>query len=290
MSNRVAIGTAQFGSDYGVTNFHGQVDIQTVREILGLARNRGIDTLDTAIAYGSSEETLGTAGVKSWNVVTKLPPVPAKVKNVKEWVFAQIRGSLSRLRIECLHGVLLHRPEDVLSTRGSELIASMNEIRDKGLTRRIGLSIYDPLELGKYTKVMEIGLLQAPLNVLDRRLIESGWLGRLDASGVEIHARSVFLQGLLLASRRDLPMIFQRWDGVWEEWWRWLSVNRISAVEACVAYCLGHREIDRVVIGVDNKEQLRQILEVRLERLPELPVWSQPIDPMLINPALWSKL
>jgi aryl-alcohol dehydrogenase-like predicted oxidoreductase len=290
MSNRIAIGTAQFGSDYGVTNTHGQVGVQAIRDILGLAKKRGIDTLDTAIAYGSSENALGMAGVNGWNVVTKLPPVPVQVKNVNKWVFGQIRSSLSRLGVARLHGVLLHRPEDVLSTRGTELIESMYEIRDKGLTQKIGLSIYHPDELGKYTEVMEIGLLQAPLNVLDRRLIESGWLSRLDASGVEVHARSVFLQGLLLASRHDLPSIFRRWDGVWEEWWQWLSVNRLSAVEACLGYCLGHGEVDKVIIGVDSMEQLGQILEVRLDRLPGLPAWSNPIDPTLINPALWSKL
>lgn len=290
MNNRIAIGTAQFGFDYGVTNAQGQVDIQAVRDILDAAKGKGIDTLDTAIAYGSSEETLGIAGISEWNVVTKLPPVPAQVKNVNKWVFAQVRGSLSRLGIECLHGVLLHRSEDVLSQRGTELIESMYEIRDKGLTRRVGLSIYDPNDLAKYTKVMNIGLLQAPLNVLDRRLIETGWLSRLDASGVEVHTRSVFLQGLLLASRHDLPAIFRRWDAVWEEWRQWLTVNRLSALEACLGYCLGQREVDKVIIGVDNTDQLRQILEFRVDHLPELPAWSAPIDPMLINPASWSRL
>jgi aryl-alcohol dehydrogenase-like predicted oxidoreductase len=290
MRNRIAIGTAQFGFDYGVTNSHGQVGVNTVRAILGLAKEKGVDTLDTAIAYGSSESVLGTVGVVGWNVITKLPALPAEIKNVNRWVLDQIRSSLSKLGIERLHGVLLHRPEDTLSRRGKELIESMYEIRDRDLTRKIGLSIYHPDDLGKYMEVMEIGLLQAPLNVLDHRLIESGWLNRLNASGVEVHARSIFLQGLLLASRRDLPAIFRRWDAIWEEWWQWLSVNRVPAIEACLAYCLGHREIDKVVIGVDNLKQLNQILQIRRGQLPELPAWPQPMDPELINPALWSKL
>lgn len=75
-SRRLALGTAQFGMRYGVANRVGQVPAGEARRILERARTAGMDTLDTAAAYGASETLLGSVGVADWIVVTKLPPCP----------------------------------------------------------------------------------------------------------------------------------------------------------------------------------------------------------------------
>ena len=91
---RIALGTAQFGMDYGIANTKGQVTRSEVKEIIQLAESRGIDTIDTAIVYGESEACLGDAGVQGFKVITKLPPLPESCTDVGGWVQEGILGLL----------------------------------------------------------------------------------------------------------------------------------------------------------------------------------------------------
>ena len=113
-ASRLALGTVQFGLNYGVANATGQVTLQEGRRILDTAAEAGMDTLDTAVAYGASEEVLGKLGVQSWRVITKLPPMPTSVADVQTWVLEQVAGSRTRLGSNRLGGVLMHRTEDLI--------------------------------------------------------------------------------------------------------------------------------------------------------------------------------
>ena len=137
---------------------------------------------------------------------------------------------------------------------------------------------------------MDLDLVQAPLNILDRRLIESGWATRLKSRGVELHVRSTFLQGLLLMPADQRPVKFLRWQPLWTEWARWLDETGLTPLQACLGYVLGIEEVDKVVVGVDSVSQLNEVLGVTKSVLPNLPNWPQPIDPFLINPSQWSQL
>src|SRR5271165_4758530 len=97
VTNRIALGTVQFGQHYGISNRTGQVAQGEAAVIVGHAWDAGIDTLDTAIAYGDSERCLGRVGVAGWRVVSKLPPVPDKCPDLAGWVAASVGGTLRRL-------------------------------------------------------------------------------------------------------------------------------------------------------------------------------------------------
>ncbi|MCZ8286739.1 MAG: aldo/keto reductase, partial [Bacteroidia bacterium] len=101
---KLALGGAQFGLAYGVSNLSGQVSREAARDIVGLARTGGVDTIDTAIAYGDSEACLGEVGVSGFKVVTKLPALPGDVDGVEAWVRGQIEASLKRLGVTRIHG------------------------------------------------------------------------------------------------------------------------------------------------------------------------------------------
>lgn len=285
---RLALGTAQFGSAYGVANKSGCVSRDEVQGILALAVEASVDTLDTAVAYGESEAALGEVGVKGWKVVTKLPPVPDGISDVWLWVEEQVDASLKRLRIESLHGLLLHRPTQLLERNGERLAAVLGAIKASGKTRKIGVSIYDPEQLGDLLSRMSLDLVQAPLNVFDNRLIESGWCARLKNAGIEVHARSVFLQGLLLMPVR--PDKFRRWDALWEEWNCWLRQTELTPLQACLRHALSHEGIDKIVVGVDSTRQLRQILAASVGDVPGAPQWRTPVPAELIDPSRWSSL
>ncbi len=213
---RLAIGTVQFGLDYGISNAGGMTSQKETQRILDLAQCSGIDMLDTAPVYGDSEQILGIIGVGDWNVVSKVPPLPEEGANGKEWVLRHVRQSLGRLGIDRLDGLLLHRASDLLGAQGGNIAAGMQEAKSEGLVGKVGYSIYSPHSLVELTGIMPPDLIQAPFNVLDQRLASSGWLDRLTESGVEVHVRSVFMQGLLLMARDKRPPAFDKWSELWQ--------------------------------------------------------------------------
>ena len=146
---KLALGTVQFGLDYGVANTAGRVSEADARGIMAQAAQRGMDILDTAIAYGDSERVLGGLGVSQWKVVTKLPIVPRQCVDVVDWVEKEIKQSMNRLKVNQLHGVLLHRPDQLLDSIGQDLYLGLKTIKENGLTKRIGVSIYEPVELNQ---------------------------------------------------------------------------------------------------------------------------------------------
>lgn len=288
--NRLALGTAQFGLPYGIANKAGQVPRMEAKNMLHLASINGIDTLDTAVAYGTSESCLGELGTQGFRVVTKLPALPDSCADVGAWVGTQVASSLSRLGLTRLYGLLLHNPEQLLGPDGSAIYQALRQLKDAGLAQKIGVSIYSPNELEALPLQYRFDLVQAPFNLVDRRLFSSGWMHRLKDDGVEVHTRSAFLQGLLLMTQAEVPARFTIWDDIWKRWHGWLAVHDSSAVQACLAFVLSFAEIDRVVLGADSQIQLAQILRAATSdskgNLPEL----QCEDETLINPAHWKQL
>jgi len=285
---RLALGTAQFGLPYGIANRRGQVPAGEVRAILAVARDTGVDTLDTAIMYGDSEQALGEAGVDAWRVVSKLPAFPEDTPDLAAWVRAEVAASLGRLRRERLDGLLLHRRQQILGPRGDELLAAVRQLQDDALAVKIGVSVYGPEELDALMPRFPFGLVQAPFSVLDRRLATSGWLARLGDAGVEVHVRSLFLQGLLLMPSADRPPRFARWQPLWERWANWLAETGLTPLQACLRFVLGTPGIGRAIVGIDRLAQLREILAAADGPPPTVPADLACTDPDLINPSRWS--
>ena len=291
LKSKIALGTVQFGLPYGITNQAGQTSPAEAVKILSFAKSAEIDMLDTAIGYGDSEQVLGDVGFESFNIVTKLPALPKDQVDVVQWVQQQLEDSCERLKSSALYGVLLHRPADLQGDGGKALARSLETLKEAQMVQKVGVSIYGPDDLAQIGDISNIDLVQAPLNVVDRRLQISGWLHRLKDSGVEIHARSAFLQGLLLMRRSNIPPKFERWSRLWDEWHQFLSQTGTSALSACLSYPLSLPEVDRVVVGVDSSEQLKDILAAA-EGIDHSIDTSFMVstDTRLINPSRWSSL
>jgi aryl-alcohol dehydrogenase-like predicted oxidoreductase len=290
LNNRLALGTVQFGLPYGVANQVGQVGSDEVAAILEHAWTAGLDTLDTAIVYGESEQRLGEVGVGQWRVITKLPAMPEKHDDVGAWVQESVLGALKRLRIPKLHGLLLHRSQQLLGAQGGTIYRALLTLKEQGKVDKIGVSIYDPDELDALWAHFQFDLVQAPFNIIDRRLATSGWLSRMHQAGIEIHVRSVFLQGLLLMEPTNRPATFRHWQLLWDQWHRWLDEQSMTPVQACLGFAMSQPEISRVVVGVDSLKQLQEILaSVEAPNvMPPAALMSGDLN--LINPSHWSKL
>lgn len=289
MTNKLALGTVQFGLPYGVANKVGQPSLGDMRRILEAARKSGIDTLDTARAYGDSEQRLGDCNMAGWRVITKLPDRHG-AQRVSDWAESCLRHSLAQLKTSKVEALLLHRPALLLSVDGHELYSTLQSMKEAGLVSKIGVSVYGPEELDMLVPGFGLDLVQLPLNVLDRRFLKSGWLARLADRGVEVHARSCFLQGLLLTDEGKLPDKFTRWAPLWEKWTAWLRESGQCALQACLGFSQSFPEIHRVLVGVDSEQQLQEILAAaQVLSIPPPPgLYSD--DPDLINPSRWNLL
>lgn len=290
---RFALGTVQFGLPYGVANTQGQVSYDQAEAMLRAMRTAGIDTIDTAIAYGEAETVLGRIGVSGFRLVSKVPALREPALAVDDWVMAQVEASLERLRVPRLGGLMLHAPDDLLGPHGSDLARGLLRARDAGLAERIGLSVYSPEQLAVLVDRLPLEIIQIPLNVFDRRFVETGWLDRLVSDDVEVHARSVFLQGLLLMPSDRVPSKFAPFRTLIDGWHAWLSGDAAagrSTVQACLAHVASYAGISRLVVGADSLAQFQDIIEAASTtplRAPDS--LASPATP-LINPAQWNTL
>jgi aryl-alcohol dehydrogenase-like predicted oxidoreductase len=280
----------QFGLDYGIANSAGQVTPDEVRTILTEARRLGLDTLDTAVGYGTSEQRLGEAGIAGWRVVSKLPALPDQCDDVEAWVRSTTQESLRRLNVDRLHGLLLHRPAQLLESGGQRLYAALVALKRTGIVGKIGVSVYGPEELDRIAGQFELDLVQAPMNVFDRRLLESGWMDRLRQRGVELHVRSVFLQGLLLMPPHSRPAKFRKWQTLFSRWDEWVAQSRLTPLAACLRFILQFASIDRVVIGVDSARHLVELAGASDGPGVVPPEGVRSTDLDLLNPARWPSL
>ena len=176
--NKLALGTAQFGMNYGIANKFGKVSLLEVKKIIQLAKKNKIDLVDTAISYNESEKILGKVGVDNFKIISKLPNIKKGNFFVDRWLESQLENSLKYLGVNKLYGLLLHQPKDLLGNLGKKLINKLNKFRNNGLVNKIGISIYDPSEFYEVKNLIKIDIIQAPLNVIDRRLVTSGCLSQ----------------------------------------------------------------------------------------------------------------
>jgi hypothetical protein len=289
MSNLV-LGTVQFGLPYGIANRSGMVSMSEAKNILDIASANGVSALDTAVGYGESESVLGSIGVSRFKVITKLPTFNGHIDTISDWVQQQSSESRSRLGVSDLYGLMLHRPMQLFEAYGKDLYKSLLNEKAQGHTRQIGISVYSPHELEQIIPRFDFDLVQLPINLLDRRFESSGWLKKLKDRGIEVHARSVFLQGLLLMSAKDRPAKFEIWHSLWEHWTQWLAESGVTPTRACLAYVSRIHAVDKIVVGAVNGVQLREIITSTSTDLDHKTLDISCTDERLINPSNWDSL
>jgi len=290
ITKKIALGTVQFGLPYGVANIDGQVSKEIANEIMSFAFKSGIRKLDTAINYGESEKCLGEIGVDEWKVTTKIPAFPENCPDITSWINEQIDGSLKRLRISKVDGLMLHSTNQLHDANGEELWKALQDLKNQGVAEKIGFSIYDPEELNSIWRDFPPDIIQAPYNILDKRLKTSFFLKKLHEQGIEVQVRSVFLQGLLLMENAQRPAKFDHWKTLWKSWDHWLAEKQLTPLEACLSFVVDEKMIDHVVVGVEKLSQLKEIIDSSAKQIGSIPQELKINDQNLINPSNWNKL
>jgi len=282
-NEKLIIGTVQFGMSYGIANKDGQVHSDEMLSILDFAYKNNINTLDTAKTYGSSEKAIGDYLLSrpncSWKVITKISDID---------VANQLQDSAEKLTVRPTI-VLAHTTELFLK---KEFQSEMQEAKNKQLIEKIGVSIYSIKEINQvFNSSLKPDVIQIPMNILDTRLYWCGVLGKLIGQDIEIHVRSAFLQGLFYLSKIDLEESFNDVIPYLEKLKLISAESGITLAELSLLWLVGLKEVDKVIIGVDNVTQLKMHLETLAKNVAPS-VFEEALsvcyeNENILNPSLW---
>lgn len=288
---KLALGTVQFGLDYGISNTSGITSAKEVERILEYANHHGVSLLDTAPLYGNSEEVLGNvlAGEHE-GIITKTKLFPGELLTEQDGLSLErtLSESLQSLQQKKVYSLLIHHVDDLLKPGGKYLFHALQSLRSQGLVRKIGVSVYTGEQIDRVLAGFDIDIIQLPVNVLDQRLITDGHLAELKNKRVEIHARSVFLQGLLLMDRTTLPEFFIPAYQTLEKYNCFIEKQGWTPVEAALGFVCNLDLVDYVVCGVNTLVQLEELVAAAQVKVdPGLFADFAMDDSNILNPAMW---
>ncbi len=279
---KLGLGTVQFGQAYGVSNARGQVPAADVAAILSRAAAGGIKVLDTAANYGEAENVLAAMDLSPFRVVTKT----IGLKNGLDAVIARARQSVRTLgRVDLL---LVHAAGDLQGPDGDAFWSALRKLKGEGAVGGIGISAYvadDPAALAARFRP---DAMQVPFSLLDQRLLVDGSLARMKDLGVEIHARSLFLQGLLFLTPEWLPAKLRHAAPLLGAVRARIAAAGSTPLAAALGFALSRPEIDVGFVGVTGLEELDEILAAARQPLPALDWTACALaDETVLTPSLW---
>lgn len=276
LKSKIGLGTVQFGLDYGISNENGKTSSEEVTKILTYAQAQGINTIDTASAYGDAEKILGGNMLNGFRIISKFMP-PQK----DETISSQLHQSLERLKQKNLYGYLAHRPLIVLEN--PSLWKELQNLKEEGIIKKIGFSLNEPTEL---SKILQAGffpdLIQIPFNYFDQRFKQQIIL--LKEQGCEIHSRSTFLQGLFFVNPDKMNSFFDEVKPIIKNLQS--TIKNLSG--SLLRFAAEQPFIDKVILGVENSAQLKANLDT-LETAEQLPELKQKISDNILIPSGWQK-
>ena len=258
---KIALGTVQFGMNYGISNTVGQVPPEEISKILDFCKKNGIDTLDTAQGYGESEKVLSQFNLSEFKIITKL---------IGD---AQLEKSLENLKLSKVYGLMFHRENECNDTSWKKF----EDYKSQGLVEKIGVSVYSPSVLNSLIDKYPIEIVQFPMNILDQSFIPL--LPKLKEKKIEVHTRSTFLQGLLLMD--TIPEYFNP------------IKDRINAIpKPRLNYTLDfgkkQKSVDKMVLGVTRLQDLQEIIEAYNSTVSDTDYSKFAIsEEKYINPSFW---
>ena len=289
------LGTAQFGLPYGITNAAGQVETSEVRALLEAAASAGLTFLDTAQAYGDAETVLGQTLPPNhgFKLISKLHPQSQSSFTAEDCMTWEqgFENSLLRLGQSCLDALLLHSAGDLHKPGGEHLRHWLISLRERKLVRRLGISIYDSCDLDGVPQEL-LDLVQLPLSLYDQRLLADGTIAQLRAQGCSVHARSLYLQGLLVSPLANWPRWVNRSACRHHARLEELAATRgYTLVECALSFARAQEHLEAVVVGLCSRQELHQLLNAwDSSSSPwhgrEWNQWSLK-DPHVIDPRRW---
>lgn len=285
-NNKLCIGTAQFQPNYGISNNSSYLGKKECIKIAHIAKGNKITFFDTAKVYKNSEKILGLSKLGKSKIITKLK-INLNSKNLENEIEFLINDSLKKLKIKTIYAVLVHNPPCLLSSKGNVIFKILKKFKMMKKIEKIGISAYGLDEIKKIIKKFKIDIISFPYNPFDNRLFNSGIIKKLKKRKIEIHTRSIFLQGLLLLNKKDRPKKFHKWNHYFEKFDNFLKKVNLSPLNYCLVYALQNKHVNKITIGVSGKKQLEQIFKIINKINLNLPKFSIKYNRNLANPNYW---
>lgn len=257
---KLALGTVQFGLNYGISNATGQTDREEIMNILAAASQMGVNMLDTASVYGESEKLIGEIDSHSFKIVSKFPAVANSLD-----LITCLKDSLSKLKVNSLYGYLAHDADTLL--RNPTIWLDLQELKNEEIVSKIGYSLYQPQQLADLLNAgCKPDIVQIPYSFADRRFEKQ--FNELKDIGCEIHVRSVFLQGLFFLIPADLGRFFDPAKPMLQALRNHFNSNNQIA-SFLLNFAIAQPQIDKIVFGVNTATQFMQnVKDIDIEYLP----------------------
>ncbi len=281
IKKKIILGSAQFGFGYGITN-KSRISKINIHKIMKLIKNTNIKFIDTAQAYGSSEKILGNYKSDNLKIVTKI-----KIERGFDLI-KKVKLSLKRLKVNKIYALIIHNPNFLNSKNLVNLKKQIDILKQNKIIQKFGISVYNINEFTRLKNKLKIDILQIPLSIFDRRFLKNNFLDNIKKKKIEIHARSVFLQGILLLNQEEVPKKFSKWKKIWLKWDKLTNRDKLEKMNACLSFILNLKQIDKLIIGVNSFEQLKEIIYKFQYKKKYSKISSFTNDINLINPTLWS--
>lgn len=289
---KIALGTVQFGINYGISNKKGQTQTNEIKKIFKIAHKEKIKIIDTAPCYGDSEIKIGSC-IKpnhKFKIITKTPYFQKKIITNKDINLLEqsIYKSLENTKQKKLYGILFHNTNDIFCKNGDFLLKKLQELKKQKIIETIGFSIYTKEQIDKLLQNFDFDLIQIPINILDQKLLHEKYLTKLKNKKIKIHARSIFLQGLLLLNPNKLNPFFGPVKNILLKYHQELNYLKIRPIEAAINFIKKIKEIDHIIIGLNNSKQLIKNINAYNKKLPRID-YSKYIclDEKITNPSKW---
>lgn len=290
----LVLGTAQFGSHYGIANKTGQPSQKTATAIVLEAWKNGIREFDTAQGYETSEEVLGKALkelrlMRDALVISKFDPNLDHLNS--STMFNAVGESLRRLGIPYLFGIMLHR-EEMLAFWDKGLAEIFHDLISSGRVKHTGVSVYSPEKALQALNADGIDMVQLPSNILDRRFEKAGVFELADRMDKKIYIRSVFLQGLILMDPEEIPEKMAYARSVIEKLKFFSKKAGLTRQELALGYIRAEMPNAEIVFGADTPEQVRGNRACWEKTLPATIISGikqifDDVDERILNPSLW---
>ncbi|HIP11644.1 MAG TPA: aldo/keto reductase [Arcobacter sp.] len=252
--SKLSLGTVQFGLNYGIANTNGQPNQEDVNQIIEYVHKEGINSFDTAQAYGNSEEILGNAllNISDSLVISKLKSDLFE-NNLKE----NVKISLEKLKINSLFSLLLHDSK-LLYEWNDKHKQNMSELIDDKLIKYFGVSVYSSEDFDLAIENDDISIIQVPFNIFDQRAIKLNWFKKAREKNKLIFIRSVFLQGLLLMNKNEIPQNLEHSKKYIEKFEDLCEELHLSKNELALSFVDSVAKDSLLLFGCDNIEQAKE--------------------------------
>lgn len=263
MSNILSLGTAQFGLNYGITNKKGKISDHFITKILDYANKKGMRLIDTAQAYGKAELLIGKSLPKNSNFIFSSKIRPLNSKKFDKGFFLnldkQFEESLTNLNQSSLDILFIHKADDVKGQNGKKLIEWLIDLKNKNLVKKLGVSIYEKKDLD-LIPLNVFQVVQLPLSLYDQRVLNNGTINFLSNKNIEIHCRSIFLQGLILQNVNKWPFFLSKAfkKAHLKNFQKYKSLD-LNPIEVSLKFIKSQKNISAAVVGITSLSELIEI-------------------------------